>query len=521
MKSLPQNTPESQGISSLALLQWLDQLEEKGCNLHSFVLLRRGTVIGEGWWNPYRPDRRHALLSSSKSFTAVAVGFALQDRLLRLEDPVISFFPEKFSGSLPGAHIQAMTLEHLLTMTTGFTEDPHAFFFDRDTDWVWNFLRLHVPDQPGSRFVYSTHASYMLSAIVQKATGRTTFGYLEEKLFRPLGFQAPWWETCPHGISTGGWGLSLRTEDFAKFGLFLLQKGAWEGKQLLSADWVERAVSPLVDTSRSDHRYAPEEHRAGYGYQFWQGTRHSFRTSGGFGQNCLVYPDQDLVLAMTAGDNIRQGEIFGAIHRHLLPACRDAPLPENPPALAQLQGRLQRLQMAFAQGIPSCQSPEARRQSGRQYRLSPSHLDYSSISFDFSGETDRITLAYQGRAISLLAGFGTWVENDTGIADEDTDTDVSILYRRVACCGGWEGNQYELRLCFCETPYTDTIRIYFEGPALIFDFHRDVWFTGQSLDVTLYGMEKELADRNVPAPNYHIHYGFGRSHFGKPLPFPG
>jgi CubicO group peptidase (beta-lactamase class C family) len=210
------------------------------------MFLRHGKVIAEGWWEPYSPDLRHTLYSTSKSFTSTALGLAVSEGLLSVEDKVISFFPDQLPDTVSAA-LKAMSVKNLLTMSAGQDPDPTRIIPARDTNWVSAFLALPVVDDPGSRFLYNSMATYMLSAIVQKVTGENLIDYLTPRLFEPLGIEGMDWEVDPKGINTGGWGLRLKTTDMAKFGQLYLQQGVWNGQQILPAEWIEEATAAQIE----------------------------------------------------------------------------------------------------------------------------------------------------------------------------------------------------------------------------------------------------------------------------------
>ncbi len=241
--ALPRSTPEAQGISSAAIQQFVEAAEQKLDALHSIMIVRHGQVVTEGWWAPYAANEPHMLFSLSKSFTSTAVGLAVNEGKLTVDDPVLKFFPDEAPAE-PSANLKAMRVRDLLSMSTGHHDDAIANFPYRDPDSVVRkFLSLPVAHKPGTFFVYNTPATYMLSAIVQKVTGQTVLDYLRPRLFEPLGITNPQWEASPQGISMGGFGLSVRTEDIARFGQLYLRKGEWQKRQLVPAAWVETATS--------------------------------------------------------------------------------------------------------------------------------------------------------------------------------------------------------------------------------------------------------------------------------------
>src|SRR5262250_809160 len=193
------------------------------------MLLRHGHVVAEGWWSPYDAQSPHVLFSLSKSFTSTAVGLAISEGKLSLDDQVLKFFPEDAPAE-PSANLKAMLVRDLLRMATG--NQTEAQIRADNTPWTKTFLSHPVPFKPGTHFLYNSPSTYMLSAIVQKVTGMTVLDYLRPRLFEPLGFKNPTWVTSPQGISAGAYGLMARTEEIARFGQLYLQKGVWKGQQL-------------------------------------------------------------------------------------------------------------------------------------------------------------------------------------------------------------------------------------------------------------------------------------------------
>lgn len=234
---LPRSTPEAQGVSSSGVRTFVDAADKNVDTMHSFMLLRHGRVVAEAWWKPESAEKPHVLYSLSKSFTSTAVGFAVAEGKLSIDDPVLKFFPED-APAQPSDQLKSMRVRDLLTMSTGHQTEPK---FTADEPWVRSFLAHPVEHKPGAHFQYSSPATYLCSAIVQKLSGQTVLDYLKPRLFEPLGIEGAEWSTSPQGISTGGWGLFLKTEDIAKFGQLYLQKGQWNGKPLLPATWVEQA----------------------------------------------------------------------------------------------------------------------------------------------------------------------------------------------------------------------------------------------------------------------------------------
>jgi CubicO group peptidase (beta-lactamase class C family) len=318
---LPRSTPAAEGVSSAGLQAFISAADKEVDTMHSFMLLRHGKVVAEAWWQPESPDKPHVLFSLSKSFTSTAIGLAVAEGKLSIDDPVLKLLP----GNTPANasdHLKAMRVRDLLTMSTGHASEPKL---SSDVPWTDSFFAHPVPHAPGTHFLYNSSATYLCSAIISHLTGQSLLDYLKPRLFTPLGIENPEWSTSPQNISAGGWGLFLRTEDIAKFGQLYLQKGNWLGKQLIPASWVDQATSKQVPNGdKPDSDWAQ-----GYGFQFWRCRHDAYRGDGAFGQFCIVLPQQDAVVVLTADTKDMQHEL-NLVWTHLLPAFKDAPLPPSP-----------------------------------------------------------------------------------------------------------------------------------------------------------------------------------------------
>jgi CubicO group peptidase (beta-lactamase class C family) len=328
---LPRSTPEAQGVASDAIGAFAAALD-KIDTIHSFMIVRHGQVIGEGWWKPQTADQPHVLNSLSKSFNSTAVGLAIEEGKLSLDDRVLKFFPDDAPAD-PSDNLKAMKVRDLLTMTCGQGTEVKIV---KNQASVRAFLADPVPYEPGTHFQYNTLGSYVLSSIVTKATGQSSLEYLKPRLFAPLGIDNPRWDSSPEGNSLGGFGLFLRTEDIAKFAQLYLQKGKWNGKQIIPEEWVAQATRKQVPNEVGDHVKIGIDWRQGYGFQFWRCTHDAFRGDGAGGQFFVVLPKQDAAVVITASTSNMQGEL-NAIWENLFPAFKDAPLPEDASAQEKLR----------------------------------------------------------------------------------------------------------------------------------------------------------------------------------------
>lgn len=336
---LPRGTPESQGVPSQAVLAFVEAADKIN-SLHSFMIVRHGHVIGEGWWKPEAADKPHVLWSLSKSFTSTAVGLAIEEGKLSLNDPVLKFFSTDAPAD-PSENLKAMTVRDLLTMTCGHDTEPKGAL---DGPSVKAFLAHPVVHKPGTHFQYNTMGTYTLSAIVTKVMGKSVLDYLRPRLFEPLGIENPRWDASPEGNSLGGYGLWLRTEDVAKFGQLYLQKGKWNGKQLIPEKWVEQATRKQVENAEESHSKIGIDWTQGYGFQFWRCTHDAYRGDGAGGQLCVVIPDKDVAIAITASSGDFQGEM-NAIWNKLYPAFQDTALPEDAAGQEKVKQAIDRLEV--------------------------------------------------------------------------------------------------------------------------------------------------------------------------------
>ena len=316
-------TPESQGISSdlfAALLRELDA--SKDTEMHHFMALRHGKVICECNFAPYPKGMWHITHSMCKSITGMAIGMLIEEEKLKLDENIYDIFPDHINA-FSKIFRPVITVEHLLTMTSGVTFNESGIV--SGNDWLGSFLNASVNGKPGTEFQYNSLNTYVLSAIVTKRTGETLTEYLTPRLFGPLGITKYYWETCPIGITKGGWGLFLCAEDMAKLGQLYLQRGKWNGQQLVSEYWIEISTARHLKTQNGTY---------GYGYQLWMEQRPgSFEYNGMLGQNVIIYPDMDMVLVTNAGNKeMFQDCIMLNIIRKYFPVNYHPAdvLPENP-----------------------------------------------------------------------------------------------------------------------------------------------------------------------------------------------
>src|SRR6202451_4371322 len=318
--SLPRRTAADQGVDPAAILRFLDALDERpDIEMHSLMVIRHGQVVAEGWWAPYSADRPQLLYSLSKSFTSTAAAFAQAEGLLDLDDTVISHFAE-FDSDITDPRSRSVKVRHIASMAAGHTREVLGEALERDpAEPVRGFLLIPPDHEPGTVFAYSQPCTYTLASIIQRNSGMPLTQYLRPRLFDPLGIGPVGWHTLPpSGREQGFSGLHARTEDIAKLGQLYLQRGQWDGVQLIPAEWVEQAASVQV----ANPGEPDPDWRQGYGFQFWM-SRHGYRGDGAFGQFCVILPEQDTVVVTTAYTTDMQA-VLDAMWAHLLPSLGTA-----------------------------------------------------------------------------------------------------------------------------------------------------------------------------------------------------
>ena len=417
---LPRSAPAAEGISTQAVIDMMDSLMAlPDCEIHHVMVLRHGHVVAELHPAPFRAEDAHTLYSASKTFTSLAVGCAIDDNLLRLDDRVMTFFPDKRTGRVSD-NMADMTVRDLLMMASGVK--PDWTMRNNSMDWVRDWLAKPVDDKPGSLFQYDSMCTFMLSAIVQRVTGQTMLEYLQKKLFTPMHITVADWETSPDGINTGGWGLRVQAETMAKLGQLLLNKGEWNGEQLVSADYVEAACSRLIDGGAKETVPATDGNQ-GYGYQVWQSKwPGSYRADGAMGQYTVVVPQEDLVVVIL-GMKLYGHEELACIWNQLMPGLKTEPLQLE----KKLQKKLDNLCAKASLQLPQGKSMSKKREidlCSKVLVLDPNKHDYKSLAVipvrdnyrifvikRNDGSEDRLDMGYEQWCYTHLNGYPVYSIN--------------------------------------------------------------------------------------------------------------
>ncbi len=435
---LPQSSPPAEGVDAGAIAALIDALEEThDVEAHSLMVLRHGRVIAAGWWAPYAQERPHALYSLSKTFTVTAAALAAGEGLVSFDEPVIAYFPE-LDGEITDPRTRAMLVRHLATMASGHLDDTWGRAVATDPASPVRGFLLWPPDRdPGSVFTYNQSATYTLATIVQRRTGQTVTQYLDSRLLARLGAGPLRAEQYPAGQEAGFTGMFATTDTIALLGQLYLQRGMWDGAPLLAPEWVAAATSVRIPTK--GHALATRPDWAqGYGYQMWM-SRHGYRFDGARGQLCVVLPEQDAVIAMTAGSGDMQA-MLDAVWEQLLPGFADAPLP-SAGTEARLQDRLRRLALpAFeARAAPADPGLWASATFVPDAACFDQQRSLVAVTAGPSGGRWQATLHEVDFDLTVDLGHGTWAQNQSP---------------PHACSGGWlDDGTLRFEIIFLETPF--------------------------------------------------------------------
>lgn len=421
------------GISSRAIAGLLDAVDDTAIEGHSVMVVVRGHVVAEGWWAPYSADRPHLLYSLTKPFTSIAVGLAIDDGLLSLDDRVVDVLPEH-SPPTVSSQARRLTVRHLLSMTAGHESDTLADAWEREpTDLVKGFLTAPFAATEGTVHTYDNSTTFVLARMVEKVTGLSLPEYLEDRLFAPMGIEDAEWDRVASGAAFGFHGLHLRTEAVAAVGELLLRGGRWAGSQLVDAGWVESATAAQVD---SRHYCAGEtgvDFLSGFGYQLWR-SRDGFHGHGAFGQHCIVVPSHDLVVVVTsAQQEVHQAQsVLDAVREALLPGIGH---PESAADDDLLASRLAHLSLPPVDGSRGRDLPvTATLRSDPGASALP---DGTAVTIEATEDGWQIGLGAVG---AIAAGHTSWRESRP-------------LGRPVCASGAWNDGVFTAALYLVTTPH--------------------------------------------------------------------
>ncbi len=468
---MPRKSPETLGVSSKGIISFLEEAEAASLELHSLMVVKNGHVVAEAWASPYASNYPHILYSLSKSFCSTAAGLAVAEGFFALEDKVASFFPEELP-SVVSPHLDSMKVRHLLAMCTGHLDEKYDPMEGEDGNrWIKGFLATPPEKEPGTHFMYNSIATYMVSAIVQKTTGKTLMEFLQPRLFEPLGITSASWDCCPHGINLGGWGMSATTEDIAKLGQLYLQKGIWEGVRVLPEGWAEEATRfHISNGDNPDSDWAQ-----GYGFQFWRSRHGAYRGDGAFGQYCIVMEEQEAVVAITSNVGDMQAAL-NLVWEHLIPALNSGNITTDD-SNGRLAEKIARFAVTPPEGMAT--SGTAKRVSGKKYVFREDEKNnvqkIDTIRCNF-GEKETVLTINDGEGeCRVVCGNGDWAESETTFRSSFKNRIPQPL--KVSAFGVWTNeNVFTIKLCYLEALFSPTLTLEFEDNRVFFEVNGNLGF---------------------------------------------
>ncbi len=449
---LPRATPESMGVSSESILQFLQDATKSGLEHHGFMFLRHGKVIAEAYWKPFERHQVHTLYSLSKSFSSTAVGLAVQEGKIRLNDKVISFFPDLLP-EVVSENLAKMEIRHALSMATGHTIDTiPSMRAAQNVSWVKTFLARPVEKEPGTHFLYNTGATYILSAIVTKVTGQPIQEYLASRLYKPLGITQSDWELSPEGFNLGGYGLRVSADDIARFGQLYLQKGAWEGKQILPSSYVDEATVSHISSNPGDGDWSQ-----GYGYQFWRCKPGFYRGDGAFGQYCIVMPQHDAVLVVLSESTDMQKQMT-MMWNALLPGIHPQALLENKNKQEELVQWIKGLALPAQLGMADTRISKSL--NGKLFQLNKNQWAWNSLQINSGNKGGHLLLKGKRDTIEIPFGWNEWKISGYRITNPFGNDYRSTVTSNVAATAGCTPEDtLKIRLKYTEGIHGDLLTL--------------------------------------------------------------
>ncbi|MBE1443076.1 serine hydrolase domain-containing protein [Paenibacillus sp. OAS669] len=460
-------------LSPKSVLRFLTDLERSRLWVNSFILFQDGNIEAQFWRKPYKKGTQQLLFSLSKSFTSIAVGIAWDEGYLDLKDRVISYFPDKLPDK-PSANLMKMTIHHLLCMSAGHHDNIYRRVA-REQDWIKAFLAQEVQHEPGTHYRYSTHSTYMLAAIVERATGQSLVDFLMPRLFEPLGIPQPVWEACPAGVTAGGMGLSIGTEGIASFGQMLLDKGMYGGRRIVSEAYMELATREQSD-NRQDTAHADSSQ--GYGYQFFLCREGCYRGGGAFGQLCFVAPKRRIVIAATSSltGSAELQSLLDLVYDHLIPSADD-----GSDSCFDGKKQLQQKLAAMSETMHTHPITGLRVQAigHRSYRTTPNPQRIRLVHLHMEGSGFELQIDYEDNQNKRLQ-----LDFDRPVRFEERFVkDLSLHLQEVIGFAGLDEEGIVLTLYYIETPYVVTYRIRLSGSQLELAYTMNVSLNNEAFEV--------------------------------------
>jgi CubicO group peptidase (beta-lactamase class C family) len=468
--------PDELGIPSEKFLDFILSLEDRKLCMHNIMILRHGKIAAQAHYPPFTGNSLHRMYSVTKSIVSVAIGFLIEEGKISLKGRMADFFPEYLHKTVH-PFIAEMTVRDCLIMATPYRGTTYRV---HDKNWAKTFFTAAPLHKAGTVFNYDTSATVALNALVEKISGCGLIEYLRPRLFDPLGFsQDIWCVERPEGGAWGGSGMQCSIYDLARFGLFLLNKGQWEGRQLLSASYIEEAASPLIDNRVTS--WCPEL-QFGYGYQIWR-TRHNGFCAWGMGsQLALCLPEKDTLLVTTGDTQSIAGDanpLLDAFWRHIYPYISDTAVSCSPEASSKLKNKLACLEFPTVDGAPS--SPLQTDFHGKTYRFSKNPMKIKWALFEFASGEGLMKYENATGVHELRFGIGKYVEGtfpETHYFDKKVGQPSGRGFRYKACAAWFNSRSLTLYVYIIDN-YLGTLKVncYFGENSLTLQMKKDAeWF---------------------------------------------
>jgi len=446
--------PRDAGVNAAVLEAFLDDAAATGLDIHGIMLHRAGRVAAEGWWWPYRADRPRIMHSATKSVMATAIGMALEEGRFRLQDKVVSFFPE-YMPAIVDDKLASMTVEDLLTMRAGHVDETSGSIWRGiHTSWTAEFFKIPVVHQPGTIFMYTSAASYMLSAILTKVTGQTLHDYMKPRFFEPLGIVDERWDLGPDNINPGGNGLTMKTADLLKLGVLHAQGGMWEGRRILPQAWVAEAT---------------RSHGDNYGYQWVTTAGGAYLALGLFMQAVIVFAPYQATVAVIGASQEGSKAFLPVVHRYF-PRAFEEQLPAGEAAAADAHLRSRLVAAGEVPPVVAAASGTAARVSGRTYRIQPNPLGVTGVRFVFANDRCLFHIADASGDHTVLCGLSGWIESHTDVPGADLHHGYALRSAVVVASARWiDAHTLRMTWIFAETAFRDTVDCCFDSGRVTLD----------------------------------------------------
>lgn len=480
-KQLPRSTPESCGISSEHILRFIDKLERYRLNMHSYIIIRHGSILSEGYWKPFCADRLHRMYSVSKTFTSAAIGLLCDEGRISLTDKIVSYFPDKLPSEIH-PYAADMTIRDLLIMATPYSAPTYGLQYN---DWAATFFNTKPSHPPGTIFAYDTSGSFILNVIAERVAGKPFLEYMQEKALGEMGFsEDAWCVKSPEGYSWGGSGVMCTTRDLAKFALLFLNDGRYNNRQLLSQEYVRAAVSKQIDnkTTGFDDDTC---HSYGYGYQIWMTRDNSFSFLGMGDQLAVCIPEHEIVFVCTAdnqGYTSSRGIIYNALWDEIVDKVSPEPLPENPSACESLRLKNESLDTIPLDG--AADSSYSDRINGVAYKLRKNPMGITKTKLVINGDRGIWEYTNTGGDKHIEFGIGNYREGlfpHTEYFGDTIGRPANRMYECLSSAAWVEEHKFMLRI-FVTDDYLGnmTVTFSFKGDEIgIYMSKTAEWFLNE------------------------------------------